>query len=585
MRVSEAATAFCLAGAGGAAAFQSPWVVGRAAAARGEMSAAGLQQQRWGGATTVPSSRRSMSMVTNLDSKKKKKDEEFTGVKASVKDRRMGSKTEKDKMDGKSFPILDDLSEEEDENIKVTPNAWKWPPLWPYTPDYFDRPDESEDEKAFERARMSPCLEGSAKDSLVKHYSRFLTAGTEILEIGSSVESYLPEDMSFSKVVGLGMNADEMGANSRLTDRIVQNLNAKPDLPFADDMFDFVTVPNSMEFFTDPRSVMREVYRVLKPEGLCVIPFTSQGAYKEYERKQIKMWKTMNDAQHMWIMGSFFKFSADAGWDNLKGYDMSSGESNVLTKLAGTDNDLFVVQASKAIPPDPSDIGNTLRNRLYGARSLDTDDVDFAALRLHATYRKANTDEEREEVLSLVDPLVSVYDVLCELPTGVLFAPYKAILAEALAPRWNDSEEQKAVLREGLGIIPPGDEVWGPLGEATKFLHPEDRVRLLVDLVKAFDGTAEQRQALLEIKDVLGPVNALLKEKRPLWSIPDLELLTTDLILTDFLSDSKEGRDSFMEWLESIDALQLEVWLEDRKSFKTRGKQEQESGGLRTAAI
>ena len=45
-------------------------------------------------------------------------------------------------------------------------------------------------------------------------------------------------------------------------------------------MFDFVTVPNSMEFFTDPRSVMREVYRVLKPEGLCVIPFTSQGAYK-----------------------------------------------------------------------------------------------------------------------------------------------------------------------------------------------------------------------------------------------------------------------------------------------------------------
>ena len=67
---------------------------------------------------------------------------------------------------------------------QVTPNAWKWPPLWPYTPDYFDRPDESEDEKAFERARMSPCLEGSAKDSLVKHYSRFLTAGTEILEIG-----------------------------------------------------------------------------------------------------------------------------------------------------------------------------------------------------------------------------------------------------------------------------------------------------------------------------------------------------------------------------------------------------------------
>lgn len=36
--------------------------------------------------------------------------------------------------------------------------------------------------------------------------------------------------------------------------------------------------------------------------------------------------------------------SADAGWDNLKGYDMSSGESNVLTQFVGGGNDVFVVQ-------------------------------------------------------------------------------------------------------------------------------------------------------------------------------------------------------------------------------------------------
>ena len=36
---------------------------------------------------------------------------------------------------------------------------------------------------------------------------------------------------------------------------------------------------------------------------------------QEYERKQIKMWKTMNDAQHMWIMGSFFKFRYHIIWN------------------------------------------------------------------------------------------------------------------------------------------------------------------------------------------------------------------------------------------------------------------------------
>lgn len=93
------------------------------------------------------------------------------------------------------------------------------------------------------------------------------------------------------------------------------------------------------------------------------------------------------------------------------------------------------------------------------------------------------------------------------IQAGVLFAPYKAILAEALASScWTGSEEQIATLREGLGLTPAGEDFWGPLGEATKFLHPEDRVRLLVDFVRAFSGGEEMRRALLEVKDVLGPV-------------------------------------------------------------------------------
>lgn len=30
-------------------------------------------------------------------------------------------------------------------------------------------------------------------------------------------------------------------------------------------------------------------------------------------------------------------------------------------------------------------------------------------------------------------------------------------------------------------------------------------------------------------------MNEILKEKRPMWSIPDRELMTTELIVTDFL--------------------------------------------------
>lgn len=44
------------------------------------------------------------------------------------------------------------------------------------------------------------------------------------------------------------------------------------------------------------------------------------------------------------FFGIYFRTSADAGWDDLKGYDMSTGESNVLSKFVGGANEIFVVQ-------------------------------------------------------------------------------------------------------------------------------------------------------------------------------------------------------------------------------------------------
>lgn len=50
-------------------------------------------------------------------------------------------------------------------------------------------------------------------------------------------------------------------------------------------------------------------------------------------------------------------------------------------------------------------------------------------------------------------------------------------------------------------------------------------------------------------------------------------------------TDKKEGRDGFVEWLQGVEKVQLELWLDQRKSFKARAKEELESGGLRYAAI
>lgn len=51
----------------------------------------------------------------------------------------------------------------------------------------------------------------------------------------------------------------------------IVNLNEKKELPYHHDEFDIVTLTEVIEHLEDFRAVMREVYRVLKHGGICVL--------------------------------------------------------------------------------------------------------------------------------------------------------------------------------------------------------------------------------------------------------------------------------------------------------------------------
>ena len=97
-----------------------------------------------------------------------------------------------------------------------------------------------------------------------------------------------------------------MNANPNLTERLIQDLNADPSLPpsLEADSFDAVLIANTMEFLVQPREVLREAWRVLKPGGNLIISFASKNRINE--ERQIKIWGTMNDDQRMWIVVRIF---------------------------------------------------------------------------------------------------------------------------------------------------------------------------------------------------------------------------------------------------------------------------------------
>ncbi len=49
------------------------------------------------------------------------------------------------------------------------------------------------------------------------------------------------------------------------------NLNIKKELPYQENMFDIVTATEVIEHLEDFRAILREMYRVLKPGGICIL--------------------------------------------------------------------------------------------------------------------------------------------------------------------------------------------------------------------------------------------------------------------------------------------------------------------------
>ena len=103
-----------------------------------------------------------------------------------------------------------------------------------------------------------------------------------ILDLMSTAVSHLPPEVSYERVVGLGLNLEELAANPRLDAFVIQNLNVEPRLPFDSGEFDAAGICQSIDFLAQPIEVLREVGRVLQPGAPLAVAYAEQRARAEY---------------------------------------------------------------------------------------------------------------------------------------------------------------------------------------------------------------------------------------------------------------------------------------------------------------
>ncbi|XXG56272.1 hypothetical protein AAC387_Pa03g3732 [Persea americana] len=206
-------------------------------------------------------------------------------------------------------------------NVEQVLKNMEWPENFPFKAEDFQRFDESPDTFFYSEPRFVTHIDDPAIRALTKYYSENFppsdTPGVCLLDLCSSWVSHFPAGYKQDRIVGMGMNEEELKRNPVLTEYVVQDLNVNPKLPFEDNSFDVITNAVSVDYLTKPMDVFKEMERILKPGGLAIMSFSNRCFWT----KAISIWTSTGDSDHVWIVGSYFHYAE--GFEPPQAVDIS----------------------------------------------------------------------------------------------------------------------------------------------------------------------------------------------------------------------------------------------------------------------
>lgn len=203
---------------------------------------------------------------------------------------------------------------------------------------FFRRQDESSDELFYEQPRYVMHIDDATIAALTTLYREAIPAEADVLDLMSSWVSHLPEEVSYGRVAGLGMNEAELARNERLSDYMVHDLNRDPELPYADGSFDVVLNAVSIQYLTRPMDVFASIRRVLRPGGLALVACS----HRMFPTKAVAVWQSLPPNDRIRLVGSYFALAG--GFDEPSLFDRSPPAADPL----------WVISARRTAPDPPA---------------------------------------------------------------------------------------------------------------------------------------------------------------------------------------------------------------------------------------
>jgi SAM-dependent methyltransferase/FKBP-type peptidyl-prolyl cis-trans isomerase 2 len=190
------------------------------------------------------------------------------------------------------------------------PARWRGQPTDFWSGNPFYRIADEPDEFFYSMPRMVQHLDAHCRAALAGLHGDLIAPNSRVLDLMASLDSHLPEDLALASVNGLGMSAEELDANPRLSDYVVHDLNDAPSLPYADASFDAVICTASVEYLIHPAEVFAEISRVLAPGGLALMTFSDRW----FDPKVIDIWQDIHAFERP---GLVLDYLQNAGFGDL----------------------------------------------------------------------------------------------------------------------------------------------------------------------------------------------------------------------------------------------------------------------------
>ena len=445
---------------------------------------------------------------------------------------------------------------------KVPSTAWRWPPQWPFPPDFMDVVDNSSPETI---PSETPMIDERFKD----HIKNFLPEGCNVLEIGGRSRSLLPNNIKYDnkKIVSINSNNNKGEGEGEGSD-ITCDIN-NFSLPYESQSFDRIVFSSNIDCIDKPRDIFREIWRVLKPGGLCMVCFP-----KVVESlKPVKMWTTMNEEQKIWIVGSYYHYSVGEGFEQIEGYDLFNLNGQMVFASTDANDAAYVVHAKRQVLPEVGSkefsANDYILGSLHGFKYLESDDKKFNALRLAADYERSSDADAKSEILKTLNKLEQIYEVIHVVKEMIIPAPVKAMLANFLYPKWTNIPEQRDALKQGLGLSSPPDDFWKEVGKSTSSMSPRQKVIFLSNIIPFF-GSASSSDKLAAYPGLLIEIIESIQLRLPTEAVGLVQDFASDFLVTDFLASSKgavDGADRVKRYLEQLSTDDLKKYVtEDRQT-------------------